>query len=81
MKVTSIMLLKTHGEKMSETGLSIIYLKTKHIKVALYYIYENKMFVEIAERLGTGSNMDDRRVSEYWAIQALVSICTKLATQ
>jgi hypothetical protein len=26
--------------KMSETGLSIIYMKTMHIKDALHYIYE-----------------------------------------
>ena len=40
MKVTSIMLLKTHVEKMSETCLSIIYMKTSHIEAALHYIYE-----------------------------------------
>jgi hypothetical protein len=42
MKVTSIMLLKTHVEKMSETGLSIICMKTRNIETALHYIYENK---------------------------------------
>ena len=42
MRVTSIMLLKTHGEKMSENGLSIIYMKIRHIDVDLRYIYENK---------------------------------------
>ena len=31
MKVTSIMLLKTHGEKMPETGLSIMLLKDKQV--------------------------------------------------
>ena len=42
MKVTSIMLLKTHIEKMSETGLSIICMKTMNIEDALHYIDENK---------------------------------------
>jgi len=42
MKVTSIMLLKTHAEKMFETGLSIICMKTMNIEDALHYIYENK---------------------------------------
>jgi hypothetical protein len=41
MKVTSIMLLKTHIEKMSETGLSIICMKTMNIEDALHYIDEN----------------------------------------
>jgi len=40
MKVTSIMLLKTHIEKMSETGLSIISMKIMHIEAALHYMYE-----------------------------------------
>jgi len=40
MKVTSIMLLKTHVEKMSETGLSIMCMKTMHIRDALHYNYE-----------------------------------------
>jgi hypothetical protein len=31
MKVSSIMLLKTHGVKMSETGLSIMLMKRKAV--------------------------------------------------
>ena len=42
MKVSPIMLLKTHIEKMSETGLAIICMKTMHIEDACHYIYENK---------------------------------------
>ena len=42
MKVTSIMLLKTNVEKMSETGLSIICIKIRHLEAALHYIDENK---------------------------------------
>ena len=42
MKVTSIMLLKTHIGKMSETGLSIMCMITMHIEDALHYIYDNK---------------------------------------
>ena len=42
MKVTSIMLLKTHIETMSETRLSTIYMKTKHLEAPLHYMYENK---------------------------------------
>ena len=42
MKVTSIMLLKTHGEEMSETGLSIICMKTMHLEAALHYIDDKK---------------------------------------
>jgi hypothetical protein len=30
-KVTSIMLLKTHGEKMTEIGFSIMLLKSKEL--------------------------------------------------
>ena len=40
MKVSPIMLLKTHVEKMSETGLSIICMKTMHIEATLHYMYE-----------------------------------------
>ena len=35
MKVTSIMLLKTNGEKMSEIGLSIMLMKNKLVIVVL----------------------------------------------
>jgi len=42
MKVSPIMLLKTHVEKMSETGHAIICMKTSNIKVARHYIYEKK---------------------------------------
>jgi hypothetical protein len=34
MKVSSIMLLKTNGGKMSETGLSIMFMKRKAVTVA-----------------------------------------------
>jgi hypothetical protein len=40
MKVSPIMLLKTHVEKMSETGLAIISMKIRHIETARHYIYE-----------------------------------------
>jgi hypothetical protein len=43
MKVSSIMLLKTHGENLSETGLSIMLMKIKQIKAALHYIHEKKV--------------------------------------
>jgi len=42
MKVSPIMLLKTHVEKMSETGHAIICMKTKHLKAQRHYIYEKK---------------------------------------
>jgi hypothetical protein len=42
MKVSPIMLLKTHVEKMSEIGHATIYMKIKHIEDARHYIYENK---------------------------------------
>jgi hypothetical protein len=41
MKVSPIMLLKTHVEKMSETGHAIIYRKTMDIEDARHYIDEN----------------------------------------
>jgi hypothetical protein len=40
MKVTSIMLLKTSGDKMAETGLSIILLKTHMLQAAFHYVDE-----------------------------------------
>ena len=40
MKVTSIMLLKTHVEKMSETGHAIISMKTMHLEAARHYMYD-----------------------------------------
>jgi hypothetical protein len=42
MKVSPIMLLKTHVEKMSETGHAIICMKTRNIKVARHYMFEKK---------------------------------------
>jgi len=40
MKVSPIMLLKTHVEKMSETSHAIMYMKTMNIEVARHYMYE-----------------------------------------
>ena len=40
MKVSPIMLLKTHIEQMSETGHATIYMKTSNIEAARHYIYE-----------------------------------------
>ena len=40
MKVSPIMLLKTHVGKMSETSHAIICMKTMHLKVARHYMYE-----------------------------------------
>jgi len=40
MKVTSIMLLKTHGEKMPEIGLSIMLMKIHEIKQSFHYVDE-----------------------------------------
>ena len=40
MKVSPIMLLKTHVEKMSETGHAIICMKIRHIEAARHYIHE-----------------------------------------
>jgi hypothetical protein len=42
MKVSPIMLLKTHVEKMSETGHATICMKTIHLEVARHYIDEKK---------------------------------------
>jgi len=42
MKASPIMLLKTNGEKMSETCLAIICMKIRQIKAASHYIYEKK---------------------------------------
>jgi hypothetical protein len=41
MKVTSIMLLKAHGEKMSDLGLSIMLLKINKLKPPFHYVDEN----------------------------------------
>ncbi len=41
MKVSPIMLLKTHVENMSEICLAIILMKIRQIKVACHYMYEN----------------------------------------
>ena len=41
MKVSPIMLLKTHVEKMSETGHAIMCMKTQDIEVARHYIHDN----------------------------------------
>ena len=40
MKVSAIMLLKTHVEKMSETGHAIMCMKKMNIEVARHYMYE-----------------------------------------
>jgi hypothetical protein len=40
MKVSPIMLLKTHIEEMSENGHAIISMKIQHIEVARHYVYE-----------------------------------------
>ena len=42
MKVSPTMLLKTHIEKMSETGHAIICMKTRNLDVARHYIHDNK---------------------------------------
>jgi hypothetical protein len=42
MKETSIMLLKTNGEKMTEIDLSIMLMKTRNIEVDFHYIDDNK---------------------------------------
>ena len=42
MKVSPIMLLKTHVEKMSEIGHAIICMKTMNIEDERHYIDENK---------------------------------------
>jgi hypothetical protein len=47
MKVSPIMLLKTHVEKMSETGHAIICMKTMSIEAARHYIDEKKGVIEI----------------------------------
>jgi len=40
MKVSPIMLLKTHVEEMSEAGHAIICMKTLHIEAARHYVYD-----------------------------------------
>jgi hypothetical protein len=40
MKVSPIMLLKTHIEKMSETGRAIICMKTMPLEAARHYMYD-----------------------------------------
>ena len=42
MKGTSIMLLKTNGEKMSEIGLSTMLMKIRNIEAAFHYSNEKK---------------------------------------
>ena len=42
MKVSPIMLLKTHVEKMSETGHATIYMITKHLEASRHYMHEKK---------------------------------------
>ena len=41
MKVSAIMLLKTHVVKMSKTGLATISMKTVHLGEACHFMYEN----------------------------------------
>jgi hypothetical protein len=41
MRVSPIMLLKTHVEKLSETGHAIMCMKTMNIEVVSHYMYEN----------------------------------------
>ena len=41
MKVSPIMLLKTHIENMSETGYATISMKIMNIEDARHYMYEN----------------------------------------
>jgi hypothetical protein len=40
MKVSPIMLLKTHVEKMSETSHAIMCMKIRHIEASRHYMYE-----------------------------------------
>ena len=40
MKVSPIMCMKTHVEKMSETGHAIICMKTMHLEAARHYMYD-----------------------------------------
>jgi hypothetical protein len=42
MKVSVIMLLKTNGSKMSESGLAILSMKTQNLPGACHYVTENK---------------------------------------
>jgi hypothetical protein len=42
MNQTSIMLLKTNGENMSENRLSIMLMKTKNIEAGFHYVDEKK---------------------------------------
>ncbi len=39
-KVSPIMLLKTHVGKMSETSQAIMCMKTKHLGIVRHYMYE-----------------------------------------
>jgi hypothetical protein len=54
MKVSPIMLLKTHVEEMSETGHAVICMKTQYIEDARHYISENK-------RSYTGCGQESRK--------------------
>jgi len=51
MKVSPIMLLKTHVEKMSEMSLAIMLMEIRQIKVACHYMYENKGHVLVVSSL------------------------------
>jgi hypothetical protein len=42
MKVSSIMLLKTHVEKMSVQGLSMMLMKINELYVPFHYVDDNK---------------------------------------
>jgi hypothetical protein len=67
MKVSSIMLLKTHGEKMSETGLSIMLLKIRLLQSALHYVIEKNMVTGIRGgqwRAASGSKRQSRKREE-----------------
>jgi hypothetical protein len=56
MKVSPIKLMKTHVEKMSETGHAIISVKTKHLKASRHYMHENKGSYGIEDTCGKRSS-------------------------
>ena len=58
MKVTSNMLLKTNGEKMSDIGLSMMLLKTNTLKHSLHGVDEIKWFIE-SERVADNDGLRD----------------------
>ena len=62
MKVSPIMLLKTHIEKMSETGHATICMKTMNLEASRHYMYDKKYVSENARERSDRSEGSAQRM-------------------